>query len=674
MVLAAGAGRRLAPYTDTLPKTLVPVDGDRTILDIALANLKAAGLDDVAVVTGYAAGAVEERKAALEERHGVRARAGLQRPQAEEWNNAYSLWCARAPVRRRACCSSTATRSTRRASRTTLLGSRGPGHPARARRRQAARRGGDEGARHARGPHDAHQQGARPRHRAGRVHRADADRAGGGGRAGRRAARRRSSAIPQLYYEDGFQEYADRGGHVGVAPIGAVDWAEVDDHARPRARAGDRLPLLTRMIGAPLSRRHRPRHRRPARPAARRPADLRGRPRRRGRRARAGRGDRRDAAPRARERRLLDARRRRRRRGATRSPSACAPGFYDALVGIGGGRTLDVSKLASTLSGPADGRGGDQPRPRRHRLAGRVAGGGRAARAPTACRCRSRWSSTSTTCAGREPGDAALGDRRRDLQPVARSPTGGSPSASAASRSTALAVTFAQTAAKAILHRTDGIDDDDFLVALAEALVLSGLAMATAGLEPARAAAATTRSCTRSTTSSPARRATASWPARATLFTSYLRGDAAMAAAVDACLHAPRAAAAAGRPRADRGAVRRGGRCTRRARGPTASRSSSTSALDAQGGERACPRVRRRLRSLSCAPRRSPPSIFARNSGEHWAGRLYVRRLSPYVTRALLPTRVTPNAVTWAMLVVGLLAAAVLTLPGCARGRSRPRC
>ena len=36
MVLAAGAGRRLAPYTDTLPKTLVPVDGDRTILDIAL--------------------------------------------------------------------------------------------------------------------------------------------------------------------------------------------------------------------------------------------------------------------------------------------------------------------------------------------------------------------------------------------------------------------------------------------------------------------------------------------------------------------------------------------------------------------------------------------------------------------------------------------------------------
>ena len=94
MVLAAGAGRRLAPYTDTLPKTLVPVDGDRTILDIALANLKAAGLDEVVVVTGYAAGAVEERKAALEERHGVRVELVFN-PKAEEWNNAYSLWCAR---------------------------------------------------------------------------------------------------------------------------------------------------------------------------------------------------------------------------------------------------------------------------------------------------------------------------------------------------------------------------------------------------------------------------------------------------------------------------------------------------------------------------------------------------------------------------------------------------
>jgi len=59
-----------------------------------------------------------------------------------------------------------------------------------------------------------------------------------------------------------------------------------------------------------------------------------------------------------------------------------------------------------------------------------------------------------------------------------------------------------------------------------------------------------------------------------------------------------------------------------------------------------------------------PESLFARNSGEHWAGRLYVRRLSPHLTLRLLPTRVTPNAVTWAMIAAGLLAATVLTLPG----------
>ena len=59
-----------------------------------------------------------------------------------------------------------------------------------------------------------------------------------------------------------------------------------------------------------------------------------------------------------------------------------------------------------------------------------------------------------------------------------------------------------------------------------------------------------------------------------------------------------------------------------------------------------------------------PASIFERNSGEHWAGRLYVRRYSAQLTRLLIPTPVTPNQLTWLMLVVGLAAAAVLTLPG----------
>ena len=54
MVLAAGAGRRLRPYTDTLPKALIPVAEDTAILDISLHNLAAVGLTDVVVVVGYA--------------------------------------------------------------------------------------------------------------------------------------------------------------------------------------------------------------------------------------------------------------------------------------------------------------------------------------------------------------------------------------------------------------------------------------------------------------------------------------------------------------------------------------------------------------------------------------------------------------------------------------------
>lgn len=44
-----------------------------------------------------------------------------------------------------------------------------------------------------------------------------------------------------------------------------------------------------------------------------------------------------------------------------------------------------------------------------------------------------------------------------------------------------LALAFARTAGEAILHRVDTIDDEAFLVALAEALVLSGMAMSVAG-------------------------------------------------------------------------------------------------------------------------------------------------------------------------------------------------
>ncbi|NUW41045.1 CDP-alcohol phosphatidyltransferase family protein [Nonomuraea rhodomycinica] len=59
-----------------------------------------------------------------------------------------------------------------------------------------------------------------------------------------------------------------------------------------------------------------------------------------------------------------------------------------------------------------------------------------------------------------------------------------------------------------------------------------------------------------------------------------------------------------------------------------------------------------------------PPGHLERRNGEHWAGVLYMRRLSIYATWLLAKTPVTPNQLTWVMTVVGVLAGVVLALPG----------
>ncbi|HZG96035.1 MAG TPA: CDP-alcohol phosphatidyltransferase family protein [Mycobacteriales bacterium] len=59
-----------------------------------------------------------------------------------------------------------------------------------------------------------------------------------------------------------------------------------------------------------------------------------------------------------------------------------------------------------------------------------------------------------------------------------------------------------------------------------------------------------------------------------------------------------------------------------------------------------------------------PGSVLGRVEAETWAGRLYMRRVSPYFTRLLIPTRITANGVTWLMVVSGIAAAAALTITG----------
>jgi len=228
MVLAAGAGRRLRPDTDTLPKALLPVAGATTILDIALRNLAAAGLDHVVIVVGHAGQAIADRVAALERAHQVRLTL-VPNDRAMDWNNAYSLWLAREHFATGA-----------------LLVNGDTVHPASVEKTLLAARGAagvilaldnvkplaeeemkvvlDERGLLARitkrmdpALADGEYIGATLIEAGAAAALADA----------LEATWRRD---PGLYYEDGYQELADRGGEVAVAPIGAVDWVEVDNH------------------------------------------------------------------------------------------------------------------------------------------------------------------------------------------------------------------------------------------------------------------------------------------------------------------------------------------------------------------------------------------------------------------------------------------------------------
>ncbi|WP_329239354.1 hypothetical protein OG417_37490 [Actinoallomurus sp. NBC_01490] len=59
-----------------------------------------------------------------------------------------------------------------------------------------------------------------------------------------------------------------------------------------------------------------------------------------------------------------------------------------------------------------------------------------------------------------------------------------------------------------------------------------------------------------------------------------------------------------------------------------------------------------------------PGAKLRSRNGEHWAGRLYMRRISLRLTRRLVRTRVTPDALTWSMVVCGVASGPALLVPG----------
>jgi choline kinase len=242
MVLAAGAGRRLRPDTDGLPKALLPVTGDTTILDIALRNLAAVGLTDVVIVVGYAAEAVADRVPALEKRHDVTLEL-VHNDRAEEWNNAYSLWLAREHFGHGVLLVNGDTVHPVSVEKTLLAARQDGGRADLILAVDTVKKLADEEMKvivddhglvrritKQMDPAQAHGEyiGATLIDRGAAIPLAEA----------LETTWRRD---PGLYYEDGYQELADRGGAVAVAPIGEVEWVEVDDH-RDLRRARDIAP------------------------------------------------------------------------------------------------------------------------------------------------------------------------------------------------------------------------------------------------------------------------------------------------------------------------------------------------------------------------------------------------------------------------------------------------
>ncbi len=152
---------------------------------------------------------------------------------------------------------------------------------------------------------------------------------------------------------------------------------------------------------------------------------------------------------------------------------------YDALVGIGGGRTLDVAKYAATrlalpMVAVATNLAHDGIASPVSSLLHEGGKGSFGVVLPMAVVVDLDYVRSSPPRMVR----SGVGDAVSNLSAIAdwrlAADERGEPV-------DGLAVTFARTAAESVLHRTDSIESDSFLTALAEALVLSGMAMAAAG-------------------------------------------------------------------------------------------------------------------------------------------------------------------------------------------------
>jgi len=207
-------------------------------------------------------------------------------------------------------------------------------------------------------------------------------------------------------------------------------------------------------------------------------------------------------------------------------------GSYDAVVGIGGGRTLDVAKYAATLTGlpmvavatslAHDG------------LASPVASleheGGKGSYGvaiPLAV-------VVDLDYVRRCPPEqlrSGIGDALSNLSALADWELAGR---ERGEPTDGVAAALARTGAEALLHRSDSVKSDEFLTTLAQALVLGGLAMAIAGSSrPCSGACHEIAHAVEALR--PGRSNHGAQVAVGALFASWLRGDE-LVGPLDACL------------------------------------------------------------------------------------------------------------------------------------------
>ena len=208
-------------------------------------------------------------------------------------------------------------------------------------------------------------------------------------------------------------------------------------------------------------------------------------------------------------------------------------GWYDAVVGIGGGKTLDAAKYAASMTGlpfvavattlSNDG------------LASPVASlesnghkGSYGVHIPIAVFVDLDYVREAPPRHTR----SGIGDVVSNLSAIAdwqlAAEVTGEPV-------DGLAVAMARNAAEALLHRGDDLGDDGFLATLAESLIMSGLAMTVAGTSrPCSGACHEISHALDASHGSPGLHG--EQVALGALFATWLRGDASLARMIDGCL------------------------------------------------------------------------------------------------------------------------------------------